>query len=443
MPETPFELLRCSWPRPVRELEGRWVSPPDWDAPAMPRPPRPRWETVQGERCWHVDWCESFRDGLTFWPGHQGGEMRGFHLVFRIRVNGSGTLVFWDDDGSVIRREGRVVHDDRTAHAPARAELSVRAGDLLEVAQWQRTGGWTWGARLLPADDAAGDAVELLAPFRDAIRSRFARPEGPPLKVYCSGGTPVRSAVAIYSMVLNGYTPAEVLVFGEYQWSEAARRLLQQLLPFARVVPTDVVLGRLRDVSGARLAELALRHWTMMKTCVGLIMPPGEYCMMDDDVFILDSTEEALGAFVERDLVFAPDADYSEPYAEAWHWLHGRSGSIPTGRLNTGLYWLRHKRDPVRLAADLLEMTPGSRSLPNWLWEQGFLASQFANESVQVLPSQRYFYPYFDGLPGGPLGYDYAGNPCGFVSIHFGGLAEKLGDDAALSLAPALLGRSL
>jgi hypothetical protein len=369
--------------------------------------------------------------------------MRGFHLVFRIRINGSGTLVFWDDDGSIIRRGARVLHDDRSAHAPARGELTVRAGDRLEVAQWQRTGGWTWGARLVPMPDASGDAVELLAPFRDAIRRRLERPDGPPLKVYCSGSSPVRSSVAIYSMVLNGFAPAKVLLFGDYQWSDQARRLFDQLLPFATVMPTDAVLDRLHSAAGSRIVDLALRHWTVMKTCVGPIAPPGEYCMMDDDVFILDRTGDALEAFGACDLVFAPDADYSEPYSNAWHWLHGRNGGLPTGRLNTGLYWLRHARDPRRLAAELLETPPGSRSMPDWLWEQGFLASQFAGDRVHALDSRRYFYPYFDGLPGGPLGYDYAGNPCGFVSIHFGGLAEKPGDDAALALAPELLGRNL
>ncbi len=39
------------------------------------------------------------------------------------------------------------------------------------------------------------------------------------------------------------------------------------------------------------------------------------------------------------------------------------------------------------------------------------------------------------------IGYDYARNPCGFVSIHYGGLAEKLSDVVALMLAPDILSR--
>ncbi len=76
-----------------------------------------------------------------------------------------------------------------------------------------------------------------------------------------------------------------------------------------------------------------------------------------------------------------------------------------------------------------------------WYWEQGFLAIEYAHESFVQLPSQRYFYPYCDGLPGGILGYDYAGNPCDFASIHFGGLAEKPSDADSVLLAPSILSR--
>jgi hypothetical protein len=40
------------------------------------------------------------------------------------------------------------------------------------------------------------------------------------------------------------------------------------------------------------------------------------------------------------------------------------------------------------------------------------------------------------------LGYDYAANPCGFASVHFGGLAEKPTDSVARLLAADILGRS-
>jgi len=91
------------------------------------------------------------------------------------------------------------------------------------------------------------------------------------------------------------------------------------------------------------------------------------------------------------------------------------------------------------LAAAMLRVHASRQ--PAWQWEQGFIATQFADEAVCELPTQRYFYPYFDGLPGGMLGYDYARNPCGFASIHFGCLIEKPSDCMAQLLAPAILGR--
>ncbi len=76
-----------------------------------------------------------------------------------------------------------------------------------------------------------------------------------------------------------------------------------------------------------------------------------------------------------------------------------------------------------------------------WIWEQGLIALAYAREEIFELSGQRYFYPIFDGLPGGMLGYDYANNPCSFASIHFGGLAEKPSDGVTLTLLPQILGR--
>ena len=76
------------------------------------------------------------------------------------------------------------------------------------------------------------------------------------------------------------------------------------------------------------------------------------------------------------------------------------------------------------------------------MWEQGFFAWEFAPEPTKMLPSQRYFYPVHDGLPGGLLGYDWAKNPCGFAWVHFGGPKPKPDDDHAGGLVPAILGRA-
>jgi hypothetical protein len=92
------------------------------------------------------------------------------------------------------------------------------------------------------------------------------------------------------------------------------------------------------------------------------------------------------------------------------------------------------------VASDMASVQPSPGA--DWLWEQAFIALKFAGSRSIELPSQRYFYPFCDGLPGGIGGYDYAANPCGFASVHFGALLEKPGDLVAQRLAQGVLDRS-
>jgi hypothetical protein len=182
----------------------------------MPFRPQPRWTIVDDELCWTIDWRDQFRGGV---PGKAGweycGEMRGFHLVFELRVHANGTLAIWADDGCVIRRDGQVLHADPLAHGLARHTIDVDAGDLLEVAQWQEQGDWLWGA-CWSQPGASAEPLDILLPYRDAVLRRLSRPEGPPLKVFTSGEAPARAVVAVYSLILNGYAPTEVILFGEH-----------------------------------------------------------------------------------------------------------------------------------------------------------------------------------------------------------------------------------
>jgi hypothetical protein len=438
MSESDFDILSCSWPRPVQVFEAGWASEPDWLAPLMPAQPVFRTQTIDGVQCRAVNWREMFEAGLKFWEPRSSGEMRGFHIVFKIRINKSGTLSFWSDDGCVIRRGLEIIHSDHAAHTLTRSQIQVEAGERLEIAQWQHGGDWIWAARVDQPENA-GDMSTSLLRYLGKAQSRLRDPNGPPLKMYFSGQSPIRSALAVYSMLLNGYAPSEVLIFGEYQWSDESRRCLAALLPFARIVPTAEVLRHIESAGQPRLMTMARDHWFVMKLCVGLLCPPDEFCFMDDDVFILDPIDEALRAFEKRDLVYAPDADYAETYMSAWRCLGDHYAAIQTGAINTGLYCLRNSHDRRSIAENLMRVRV--EALPGWMWEQGFMACEFAGDSSYQLPSQRYFYPYFDGLPGGLPNYDYASNPCGFVSIHFGGLAEKPSDALSLALAPEILGR--
>src|SRR6266498_3942885 len=247
MLELPFDIVSCSWPRPIEQANWHWTSEPEWDARLMSFLPHPHWDLLHDELCLTFDWHDLFKSGLKWWNPHMGGEMRRFHLVFRLRINGSGKLVFWDDDGCIIRRDGEIIHHDRSAHPLSRNEVQVSAGDYLEVAQWQLGWDWLWGARLSqpdrPAPTTPGD---ILIPYVECIQRRLAHPNGPPLKIYTDGRTPIRAIVAIYSMVLNGYAPSGVYLFGEHQWDERARRLFATLLPFAQTISTAQLVANLR-----------------------------------------------------------------------------------------------------------------------------------------------------------------------------------------------------
>jgi hypothetical protein len=432
----PFDLISCSWPRPVEGSKAGWASDPEWDAPRMPQLPQFQSRVIEGQPCWAIDWCNVFSQGLRFHSHRHSGEMRGFHVTFELRVNDTGKLVFWDDDGCVIRLGGKIVHEDRECHALTRHEIPVRAGDRLEVSHWQYNGEWIWAGRLEPIESSTA-TVQVFSQYLPKIHKALRQPNGPPLKMYFGGDSPARSVLCLYSMVLNGYHPSAIHVFGDYQWSDEARQLFAELLPFVAIVPTDKVRQQVSTVK-PELAEMMLSHWQVMKLCVGLLCEPNEYCFMDDDMLIINPLKDALEAFKACDLVYAPDADYANEYSNIWG-VTGQARKLSTGNINTGLYWLRNKHKPAKIADRLL--TVPAWSAPAWQWEQGFMAVEYARDSAQGLPTQRYFYPYFDGLPGGITGYDYAGNPCGFASIHFGGLAEKPCEAGARTLAAQLLNR--
>jgi hypothetical protein len=402
----------------------------------MPFTPIPRWCVQDGQPCWMIDWREFFRTGVI--DQGLGGQMRLFHVVFTIRILHSGTLTFWDDDGSIIRRHGLLLHEDRSAHVLKRHELAVTAGNILEIAQWQLLGGWLWGA------GAGGllhrrSAREVVASYITRAEDRCRLAEGPALKVFTDGRSPLRTAAAIHSLILNGYGPSEVRLYGDSQWSSATRETFSQVLPFAKIVGTHDVLSRIRSVGGPQLADWARRYWWVMKTCIALMEPPKEFCLLDDDVFVLDSVSDALGAFRDHDLVYSPDFDHGAEYVATWGRVLGTSGHLTTGDFNAGLYWCRHYLDPRQIAAYLLRVPPAGR--PNFYWEQGFIAVAYSRRTHMALSSQRYLFPLCDGLPGGVLGYDLRQNPCGFTSIHYGGLGQKPPDEFMDQLVPDLLWR--
>ncbi len=439
MLECPFELISCSWPRPVEQHENRWTSEPEWTAPLMPTRPRPYLELIHDEWCWTFNWCDFFRCKLKA-EYQLSGEMRGFHVIFCLRMKYGGRLVVRDDDGCIIRRHGHILHCNQRSQQVSRATVEVRAGDLLEVAQWHASKEWAWAAYLCSPEHEAfrqpPNPLDILLPYQGQVQQRLQEPAGPALKLFTNGHVPLRTIIGIYSLILNGYVPSAIYLFGEYQWRKSERQWFKQLLPFAQIVPVSQVLRRLQALGGSALVELAVKHWFVMKTAIALLYPPEEFCLMDDDVLVLQRLDEPLEAFRTHNLVYITNYDHSDDYIETWGEVYKDvPRQLPTGSLNAGLYWLRNGKDPQVLAAHALQAPP--TPMPQ-NWEQGLIAVAYADEPSIALPAQRYFAPALDGFPGGSLDYDYAHNPCGFATIHFAG-CNKPTDGQALYLVPQLL----
>jgi hypothetical protein len=432
-------LRSVSWPQPVTCENGRWTSEPVWDAPVMPILPHWQFRFLDGVAYYTLDWTDVFRTDLNRSGQPTPGEMRGFHVVFRLRVQRGGRLAFFDTDGCIIRQNGQIVHEDRDAHPLARHELMVEYGDLLEIAQWQSGGLWSWGARWEPGRPPTEMLLDVMQPYLRRVEEALTRPNGPPLKVFTHAADPARCVLSLYSLVLNGYRPAGIQIFGEYQWKDRPRKVLGALLPFAQIVDTACVERTLAALN-PRLAGLARSVWAAMKVCVGLFVPPYEYCLIDDDIFVLDRVSDALRLHDEHTFVYAADADFSRRYRQIW--CPDEPGRPLLGRVNTGFYLIRNTGDLRQQSERLLKRPPAVPGHPVWMWEQGFFAWEFAEQATAMLPTQRYFYPVFDGLPGGLLGYDWSANPCGFTWVHFGGPKPKPGDDHAGGLVHEILGRA-
>jgi hypothetical protein len=361
--------------------------------------------------------------------------MRGFHVVFEISVLASGELAVWADDGCIIQRaDGTIAFEDRSAHKLRRDAITVSAGERLRIACWQLHGDWIWAASARAARES--DPRDGLLRHLPRVHERLQAGFGPALKVFTDGANPVRAVLSIYSMILNGYAPSAVLLYGEHQWSAAARSLFARHLPFAQTVETAAVRWAIRQSGAASVDNAAMRAWWVMKTCVAFMCDPREFCMMDDDVFVLGPVADAIATFACHDLVYQADFDHGVAYAKVWNPPRA-SGALPTGRFNAGLYWMRNTFDSHEIGRRISRVSPWR----TWhvAWEQGFIATLFAAKRTAGLPTQRYFYPLLDGLPGGLLGYDFRNNPCSFNTIHYGGLAEKPTDEIAIWLADDIL----
>jgi hypothetical protein len=441
MLECPFELEKCLWPRPTVWIDG--VSQPEWNAPTMPVKPEVSLELLEGGWYWTINWKEFFRANIA-----SVADVRGFHTVFHLRMKYTGVLFSKDLFLSyIVRRGEEVLYENGDPRSPHLAKIRVNAGDLLEFALFQEElqdrglrREWTWGAFLL-ADNlknfsSAPDPSETLFPYLQQVQRELRDPNGPPLKIFTSCRSPIRTVVAVYSLILNGYVPSEIYLFGDHQWNDQQQAFLKAHLPFAHNVPTTDVLAHLQSLDATELIQMSEKSWVALKTAIALLYAPHEFCMIDDDIIVLEPLDDALEAFKTHDLVYTTNASHEKDYIKTWkHIFPSPPVPLPTGSLNAGFYWLRNTKDPRDLVAQL-QRTP--MSMPPWSWEQGFIALTYLDKSL-ALSTQRYFVPMIDGLPGGSIqGYDYRQNPCAFACLHFAG-PIKPSDGTLLKLLPQIL----
>jgi len=435
--ECPFDIISCSWPHPVNDSENH-----QWEPVPMFSLPQPRWEMFQDKLYWALNWSDFFQCELKPHDPVTGGEMRGFEIVFRLSMKMDGELMFLYDTGCIISRDKVIIYSSNSNTSSAPNVIKVSKGDYLDIIQWHFKGEWVWAADISREGQILSTTpTNLLLPYLNLVRQRLLLPDGPALKMFTHGHFPMRTIVSIYSLILNGYAPSGIYLFNEESWSTRTRALFQAMLPFVHVVSSQEVTAQLHSSGGERLVDIAEQYWFVKKTCVSLFCEPKEYCFMDDDVFILEALNDALEAFKDHNLVYSPDQDLGEKYALTWGLRHTPSQPLRTAKFLAALCWIRNTTPPNELASLALQVEPDPKNPP--LWEQGFIATVYANDRVVDLPSQRYLLPVLDGLPGGTFGYDYLNNPCGFTSIHFGGFVKKPSEGAVLYLMPKILDRHL
>ncbi|MGI9254790.1 MAG: hypothetical protein ACR2J8_13685, partial [Thermomicrobiales bacterium] len=443
--DRPLRNVTCSYPVPGEWDGDRWVGEPAWDAAIMEDAPLPRLDNVRCFPAWTYDFRRFFGTMFVV-PWHPPApQMRFRQLILRGTATRSGTLVVWADDRVVVRRNGAFAGERRDGAGTI--SLDVRAGDDLEFACAQVAGEWwlAMGFERPALNDR--DRIDLLQPYIQLARERMRTPDGPPLKVYTDFKSPSLAASSVLTTIVNGYAPDGLLFYGDYQWDDYKRGMLGELLPFARVVPTDGLLDRLRELGGPALPETALRHWMVMKTCIALLEDPGEAAIQDDDLLTLDPMTDALDAFRTHDLVHIEDReDWAEKYRGIWSHAMPLADPMPNGLMNAGLMFVRQSYDRRDLARIMAEFTPEhAQSLVDydigqWCWEQGLIAALYAERPVFRLDPQRYLYAPHDGVAGGALAYDYERNPARYTSVHFvvGGY-----DDHAEVLSFAMAQRAL
>lgn len=439
MSTPPFSIINCSWPRAAQFEAVEQLSASSWNLPRMGDAPRPILGAVGTDICWKVDWNHFFNAQLqhSTKSNRKGGEMRHFYLVFTIKIKATGHLKIWTSGTCFIRRVDRMSQIESLKCRPNYSYFFAQKDEKLEIVQCQMEGDWFWAIAI--QENISDNENKILSHLAKRARERLNTPNGPVLKLFTDGQNPIRVLISLFSLIINGYAPKAIYLFGEHQWPNRMWAVCRRFCPFVKIIRSSRVLSYVSHLGSSTLLERARQNWFVMKTCANILYPPNAYCAMDDDVIVLDDLSEALVLFEDNKLVYTQDKDLSKEYLNTWRSAFRTQFTLSTGRFNAGLYWAQNPRDKRRIVKLASSVMP-TIDEPHY-WEQGIIAMIYRNRTTVDLDSCRYLFARIDGLPGGLLGYDYRNNPCGFKSIHFSGLLSKPSDVDALYIATRLLYR--
>ncbi len=209
-------------------------------------------------------------------------------------------------------------------------------------------------------------------------------PNGPELWFFTDGESPHRALTAVYGIILNGYSPNGITLFGSHHWDDHARREFTALAPFATVAQSDLVFATIEQAMGRGLAAEARRRVEVERIAAPLVWPGGECCVAGDDVFVLNGVDDALRTAREHDLVIIADAETAPDPPKAGLFRSSRG----LHKFPGSLYWVRRHVDSTRIAKVAALLSSDAAPWPDRVY--AMVALLYAGRPTALLPADRY-----------------------------------------------------
>lgn len=442
----PYDLLSCSAPIAASGDGVIWSSAPVWDAPQITPVVQPVWNADAEIPSYTTDINRLVDHASPRPSGGISSPWLNHHVIMRIRLRRTGDLVLRTSSACVIRHAGRVVAEQRRSHALAADPivLNLVDGDVLDIALWCGKDGWSLAVDAAPISPD----IPSLDVYLPAVLRRLESPDGPPLVLTTDGLMPNRLALAVYSLILNGFAPSAVEIYGEHRWPELQRQRINELLPFARIVPTTQFRQRVRDSAGPTL-DRPLDEDVVFDTAVLLLGGGPEACCITDDLVVLEPLTGALKQFRGADLVGCTTTTPAD--LQPWIDLLDFDEPSAAAHLAFDLFFRRATADPADLLLDLVSLTPYEAQeaandparMDISTWQRSAIAFCFSDAAIASLPTGTLPDPA-DTPPGGPFGYDLTTNPDRRIALRFGRTNSLIACDVLIpAVADAVLHRHI